>query len=79
MTMRPSTAVWLALTLAGCSYTVSLPHPTTGAACYDGAFTSFCVVNYDPKRETVVTGSGIGPALFSGNAAAVAAAIALVH
>jgi hypothetical protein len=57
-------ALWLFILLGmvGCEHAVGVNPPEISASCYDGAFTSFCVVSV-PMGTTAVTGSGVVPAI----------------
>jgi hypothetical protein len=60
--VRPALWLFILLAIAGCEHAVGANPPEISASCYDGAFTSFCVVR-TPKDTVAVTGSGVVPAI----------------
>ena len=60
--LRKSLWLLILLTVAGCEHAIGVNPPELSASCYDGAFTSFCVVRM-PVGATVVTGSGVVPTI----------------
>ena len=61
--------LWLLVlsTVAGCEHAMGVNPPEISASCYDGAFTSFCIVMM-PPGAAAVPGTGMVPAM--GQAAA---------
>jgi hypothetical protein len=61
MTKRVLLSAALAWALAGCTHEGGI----TGSTCYDGLFTSYCIVPV-PAGSAIAPGTGIAPAAAQG-------------